>query len=166
MAELISTFGIGTVAIILLVSIPAIINFITWCKSIWAKREKFKQENIDKGRAIAVAQEAEEHRFESGETRMAQLELMVTELAALAKEQKKTNDRLIRSDKLAIKTWIKEQHDIWMRKGCIDSHVLELLEERFEIYKEEGGNSWAEKLMNELRSLPVAVVIPINNDKE
>jgi hypothetical protein len=51
-----------------------------------------------------------------------------------------------------------------MRKGCIDSHVLELLEERFEIYKEEGGNSWAEKLMNELRSLPVAVVIPV--DKE
>jgi hypothetical protein len=108
MAELISTFGVGTVFIILLVAIPAIINCISWCKSIWNKRESFKQENINKGRAIAAAQEAEEHRFESGETRMAQLELMVTELTTLAKEQKKTNDRLIRSDKLAIKTWIKE----------------------------------------------------------
>ena len=97
---------------------------------------------------------------------MDKLELMVKELTTLATEQKKTNDRLIRSDKLAIKTWIKEQHDIWTQKGYIDSHTLELLEERFEIYKEEGGNSWAEKLMNDIRQLPLITTIAPHLDKE
>lgn len=166
MAELISTFGIGTIVIILLVSIPLIIRFISWCKGVWKEREKFKQENIAQGRALERTEEAEEHRFESGESRIAKLEVIVEHLTTLVEEQKQTNDRMLRSDKLAIKTWIKEQHSIWTRKGYIDSHVLELLEERFEIYKEEGGNSWAEKLMTELRALPVAIATSIVEHQE
>jgi hypothetical protein len=32
----------------------------------------------------------------------------------------KITKRLETSDRLAIKTYIKEQHDIWVPKGCID----------------------------------------------
>jgi hypothetical protein len=39
MSQILSTFGVGTVLIILLVAIPTIVNFITWCKGIWSKRE-------------------------------------------------------------------------------------------------------------------------------
>ena len=78
---------------------------------------------------------------------------------------KKVTDRLEQSDKLAIKTYIKEQHDIWVPKGCIDGQVLELLEDRYKIYKEEGGNSWAERLMIDLRALPVVVVVPVDDSE-
>jgi hypothetical protein len=37
---------------------------------------------------------------------------------------------------------------------------LELICDRYDIYKEEGGNSWAEKLVNEIKALPVVIVIP------
>lgn len=49
MVELLSTYGL-TVLIILLVGIPAIVNFISWCKNLWKKRQEFEDENRSKGR--------------------------------------------------------------------------------------------------------------------
>lgn len=166
MAELISTFGISTVVIVLLVGIPCIIGFITWCKNLWNAREKFKKEQRNIGRSQEREEEAEENRFISGESRIASLELIIAQQEKLYNELKKSNDRLIESDRLAIKTYIKEQHDIWVPKGCIDGQVLELLEDRFKIYTEEGGNSWAEKLMNDMRALPIVIVVPISEIHE
>ena len=161
MIELISTYGLSTVVIILLAGIPCIIGFISWCKKIWNNREAFKKEQRNLGRAQEREEEAEEQRFTSGETRIAQLELLVEQQAEMIKELKQITKRLEKSDRLAIKTYIKEQHDIWVPKGCIDGQVLELLEERFKIYQAEGGNSWAEKLMTDMRALPIVVVVPV-----
>ena len=166
MAELIAAYSLETVIIILIVGIPAIFGIINWCKKLWAIREKFKQEQKRAGRQELQAEEAEEQRFTSGEGRIAQLELLVSQQAGLLEELKKINDRLLRSDRLAIKTYIKEQHDLWVPKGCIDGQVLELLEDRFKIYQEEGGNSWAERLMKDLRALPVATILPISESLE
>lgn len=166
MVELISTFGISSILIILIVAIPAIFGVISWCKKLWALREQFKKDQQKQGRQALQEEEAEEQRFCSGETRIAQLELIVAQQAELIKAMKTTNERLIRSDRLAIKTYIKEQHDIWVPKGCIDGQVLDLLEERFAIYQEEGGNSWALRLMQDLRALPVATIVPFSENHE
>ena len=163
MIELIATFGITPIILILLIGIPAIVNFIIWCKKLWKQRTDYTNENIQRGRDIERAEEAEEHRFESGESRISKLESIQKQQADLITELKLTNDRLVRSERLAIKTWIKEQHDIWVPKGCIDGQILELLEQRFEIYREEGGNSWAEKLMNDMRALPIVTIIPLTD---
>ena len=96
---------------------------------------------------------------------MTSLEAAVLELREIAKQQDKIIKRLERSDQLSIKTYIKEQHNIWMVKGFIDSQTLELLESRFAIYQEEGGNSWAEHLMNDLRGLPIAVISSTTQDE-
>lgn len=166
MADLISTFGIGTVVIILLVGIPAIVNFITWCKGLWQKRKNFAQENFDKGMQVEARSEEKENRLQSHEKELAQLKENLNELTKITTNQQKQIDLLIESDKLAIKTWIKEQHEKWMRQGCIDSQTLELLEDRYKVYCKEDGNSWAKKLMTELRSLPLVTVVPIFNNKE
>ena len=166
MAQLISTFGLGTVVIILLIAIPAIVNFITWCKKLWASREQFRQDNITKGRNLEAREEAEEHRFSAGESRMGTLETDVADLKTLINKQQELIELLIQSDELDIKSWIKMQHEKWIPRNCIDGQTLELLEQRFAIYTKEGGNSWAEKLMNELRALPVIIAAPINRDFE
>ena len=49
MIELLSTYGL-TAIIILLVGIPAIVNFITWCKNLWKKRQDFENESRSRGR--------------------------------------------------------------------------------------------------------------------
>ena len=159
MIELLTTFNITTVVLILLIAIPAIVNFIKWCKNTWQEREKFKKDNIAKGREMEAAAEAEEARLEKGEARMADLEEAVKELKDIAARQEKMITLLINSDELDIKCWIKMQHEKWVPKGCIDSQTLDLLEARYAIYTAEGGNSWAKKLMDELRALPTVTVV-------
>lgn len=62
---------------------------------------------------------------------------------------------LIDSDKDDIKSFItKEHHYFCYEKGFIDDYSLDCLEKRFKHYQDEGGNSFAEDLMNDLRALP------------
>lgn len=164
MAELFMAFDPLTVILVLMIGIPSIINFIGWCKRIWNQRQQFQQENIDKGKRIEAREEREENRLQKGESRMTTLESDVADLKGIAKKQQELIELLIQSDELDIKSWIKIQHEKWMPKGCIDSQTLDLLEQRYAIYEKEGGNSWAKKLMTELRSLPVVTVIPIPVD--
>lgn len=64
-------------------------------------------------------------------------------------------DQLTGSDKDAIKSYITEKYHFFVYKqGWIDDYSLDCLERRFEHYKEEGGNSFIEQEMNDLRSLP------------
>ena len=41
-----------------------------------------------------------------------------------------------------------------MLLGYIDGQTLDLLEQEFDIYTQEGGNGWALRMMNDMRSLP------------
>lgn len=165
MAELFSTFGVGTVLIILIIGIPSIINCITWCKSIWKKRTSFAQENYNHGRQDEAQSESKENRLQNHETELAALKAGLATLTTITTNQQKQIDLLIESDKLSIKAWIKEQHEKWTRCGYIDSQSLELLEDRFKVYTKEDGNSWAEKLMNEMRALPLVTVFQNNRDE-
>lgn len=159
--ELLSTFSLETIIIILFIGIPALFKLIGWCKNIYKEREQFKQENVDKGKAIEKKEEQKEARLTNGEARMTELEKDVHDLKIIAERQQELIELLITSDELDIKSWIKMQHEKWIPRQCIDSQTLDLLAQRFEIYEQEGGNSWAEKLVNELKALPVVTVIPV-----
>lgn len=163
MVTLINTYGVSIVVIILLVAIPALVNFIQWCKNLWAKRQEFQSANIQMGRQMEAAEEQNEARLTNGEQRMSQLETDVSELKAIAERQAQLIELLTKSDELDIKSWIKAQHEKWIIKGCIDSQMLDLLEQRYAIYTAEGGNSWAKKLMDELRALPTVTVVSLSD---
>lgn len=68
---------------------------------------------------------------------------------------KQNIDLLIKSDKDDIKAFItKEYHYFVEQKGWIDKFSLDCIEKRYEIYKDEGGNSFIAELMAEIESLP------------
>ena len=61
----------------------------------------------------------------------------------------------IESDKDDIKSWITEKHHFYCyERKWIDDYSMDCIEKRYGHYKDEGGNSFIEELMNELRSLP------------
>lgn len=73
------------------------------------------------------------------------------------KEIKKTLSLLVESDKDAIKSFIVKEHRHYVYElKCIDDYSLDVIEKRYEHYKEEGGNSYIHLLIEELRALPRA----------
>lgn len=64
-------------------------------------------------------------------------------------------DLLVNSDREDIKAFIvREHHYFCYQKEWIDDYSLECLEKRFKYYNLEGGNSFIESMMNEIRALP------------
>ena len=71
---------------------------------------------------------------------------------------------LIDSDKDAIKSYITNRHHYFCYQvGWIDDFSLDCLEKRYLHYAKEGGNSFIEGFMNDLRSLPKH---PVDNDNK
>lgn len=64
-------------------------------------------------------------------------------------------DKLTESDMHDIKQFIvKEYHYFAEQKGQIDDYSLDTILLRYADYKDEGGNSYIETLINELKKLP------------
>jgi len=64
-------------------------------------------------------------------------------------------DNLIESDRDDIKSFLtREHHYFCYQKGWIDDYSLECCEKRFQHYVNEGGNSFIEHFMEEMRALP------------
>lgn len=65
-------------------------------------------------------------------------------------------DLLIDSDKDDIKSYITREHHYFCYKlGYIDDFSLDCIEKRFKHYSDEGGNSFIENFMKDLRALPI-----------
>lgn len=160
---LIEKIGLDTIIIVLIVCIPSIIkitkSIIGWFKDV----RKSKDELIEEGRQQERAKQQLETRFENGEARMSALEREEADAEERICTLEAKVSLLLESDQQAIKTWIKAQHDKWMPKKYIDSYTLELLDKRYAIYVKEEGNSWAEDMVKDLRSL--TVVYPVSNDE-
>ncbi len=76
-------------------------------------------------------------------------------LSECIKELDKRVDRLTISDRNDIKQFIvREYHYFVEEKGWIDDYSLDSILQRFEDYKEEGGNSYVHTLIDELKKLP------------
>ena len=67
---------------------------------------------------------------------------------------------LTASDKDDIKAWITEKHHHFCYDvKSIDDYSLDTIEKRYRHYVKEGGNSFIENLMMELRALPKSSMI-------
>ena len=68
---------------------------------------------------------------------------------------KKAINLLTESDKDDIKAWITEKHHYFCYQiGWIDDYSLDCIEKRYGHYKDEGGNTFIDELMEEIRALP------------
>ena len=74
---------------------------------------------------------------------------------------------LLDSNKDIIKTTLTEKHHYYCyTKKYIDDYSLECCEKLFQHYKEEGGNSFIEHFMEDLRSLPQSASEEKRREKE
>lgn len=103
---------------------------------------------------ISEKQQLKRH-LQEGDEVMAKLKTNQQETEQTLKNLSKKIDMLIDSDKDAIKSYItREHHYFCYEVGWIDDFSLDCLERRYGHYEEEGGNSFIQGFMNELRALP------------
>ena len=159
--EFLAAYPIWTVLLIIVAGLICIFKFIDWCKKLWTTREDFKNEARIEGEQHQKTIDKEEEAAKAEEERIKKLEKAVSSLTILIEKQQQQIDLLIRSDELDIKAWIQQQHEKWMALQCIDSQSLDLVIKRGEIYTEEGGNGWAERMIQDIKALPVLTVIPV-----
>lgn len=158
--QFLSSFPIWTVILITVAAIIVILKIIDWAKKTWQKRQDFKEAAIHEGEKIQKQEDLAQQEKDELEKRLKILEQNYIALKESLDKQQKILDLLMESDELDIKTWIKTQHDRWMPTGYIDSQILDLVCQRFEIYEKEGGNSWAKKLVEDMQKLTVVTNIP------
>lgn len=140
MAQLFTSYTIGEIIlflIILAIAIKNLVEFIDWSK----KRTKQAVEKDDRPQKLErIIQDHDE-----------QLQQIQKELDSL----KHSIDLLIESDRDDIKHSITKDHHYFCYKlGSIDDYSLDCIERKYTHYREQGGNSFIEQLMQDLRDLP------------
>lgn len=88
------------------------------------------------------------------ETKMTELNTTMSDFRKDINANKDQLDVLIASDKESIKSFIVSCYYQAKSDGYVNSHLMQIIEERYETYKRENGNSYVSGLMNELRAFP------------
>ena len=166
MANLLTTFSVGFIVLVLVVCLPALVKFVNWIIKIVKQHNQNQQNAINTGRVLQQEDDAEEERFEKGEARIGNLEAREDKLETLLINQQKQIDTLIASDNLNIKYNIKRTWEKVCRQHLpIDAYDLDLLESRYALYAARGGNSWAKKMMEEIRKVATRTeVAPLRDE--
>lgn len=140
MAQLFTHYTVSEIIlfiIILAIAIKKLIQFIDWA------RKRTRQAIAEKDKPLELACITQKHDE--------QLEHIQSELNSL----KDSISLLIESDIDDIKQSLTKDHHYFCYKlKSIDDYSLDCMERRYSHYKEEGGNSFVQTLMEEVRALP------------
>ena len=151
MEKLITQFSIREIAIfavVLALAIKAIVEFFDWVYS--RLRKAFDREYKDQQNKKNI-----ENKLDETNSRIKELEISRKESKQEIANVNNKLDLLIESDKDDIKSWLtREHHYFCYQRGWIDDYSLECCERRFAHYQAEGGNTFINGFMIELRSLP------------
>lgn len=160
MIELLEQYSITEIIIFIVLlssSFKGMVTFWEWL--IGWLRKQFQKNQDDINQKLTINTEIQNNFEQIKEVARKQ-----DELIAQINTIQKTVDLLIHSDKDDIKSWItKEHHYFCYEQKFIDDYSLDCIEKRFTHYQEEGGNSFIEELMKELRALPKISMIEEKN---
>lgn len=158
MLELLSGYSLSQILIFITIFILAV-------KGLWEivdffkekYQEKFK-EDYDSEKNKEKINEKFDTLFENHKEVLGHIEKFNNKLNDIQSAIDKTNDRidnLTESDMYDIKYSIVQAYHFFVEtQGWIDDYSLSVLISRYEIYSNEGGNSFIKDLMKEIRNLP------------
>lgn len=151
MINLLQRYSISEILIfivLLALAIKGVITFIDWVQEKIKKAFNKQQNKIDEKKKILEKLDQDEQLIASLQQQQAETDKILNGLS-------KKIDTLIKSDKDDIRAFItKEHHYFCYQKGWVDDFSLQCIEDRYNNYIEEGGNSFIKGFMDQLRALP------------
>ena len=135
--------------VFLALAIKSLISFFDWAYVYIKKFFNIHYSKINQKEAL-------ERRLQKGSQVMNELKNSQQTTDEILKNLSAKIDLLIDSDKDDIKSYITREHHYFCYKlGYIDDFSLDCIEKRFKHYSDEGGNSFIENFMKDLRALPI-----------
>lgn len=151
MINLLQRYSISEILIfivLLALAIKGVITFIDWVHEKIKKAFNKQQNKIDEKKKILDKLDQDGQLIASLQQQQAETDKILNVLS-------KKIDTLIKSDKDDIRAFItKEHHYFCYQKGWVDDFSLQCIENRYNNYVEEGGNSFIKGFMDQLRALP------------
>lgn len=162
MIELLAGYSIAQIIIFLIVFFLAVKEGVTIFEFFYSRSKKHFEDGFDEEQekedmkkdieALYKAMQANDEKFSEINTSLQDIKQFCQEGF---EHQGKVLKKLTESDRDNIKSFIvKEYHHFIKDVGWIDDFSLDVLEKRYTHYVDEGGNSYVEGLMKELRALP------------
>ena len=135
--------------VFLALAVKSLISFFDWAYVYIKKVFNIHHSKINQKQAL-------ERRLQKGSQVMTELKNNQQTTDEILKDLSAKIDLLINSDKDDIKSYITREHHYFCYKlGYIDDFSLDCIEKRFKHYSDEGGNSFIENFMKDLRALPI-----------
>lgn len=140
---LLEQFDLATVLTVLLLSFFAVLEVMRGIDYVKGKKKDQLKQEQNKEQRLEVLEVKEN----DNETAIKSVLLDISNI-------KESVTLLVESDKDDIRAWITEKYHYFMRLGYIDDFTLDCMERRFKSYKQEGGNTYIDGMMNAIRKLP------------
>jgi uncharacterized protein YfcZ (UPF0381/DUF406 family) len=151
MQDLLEKYSITEILIFLVLfalAIKSVIDFLDW--SVARMRKIFNKEQNTKDERKEL-----EEKLNSNDEKIKQIKSDQDRIEHTIQSLSDSIDMLIESDRDDIKSYITSEHHYFCyNMKWIDDYSLECLENRYDIYKKEDGNSFVKNLMDEVRALP------------
>lgn len=151
MAALLQQYSLSDILmfiVFLALAVKSLISFFDWANDRLKKVFNKEHSKINEKEEL-------ERRLQHGSQVMTTLKTNQEITDKILQDLSAKIDMLIDSDKDDIKSYItREHHYFCYQIGWIDDFSLDCLERRYQHYADEGGNSFIEGFMNELRALP------------
>lgn len=154
MKELLQTYNISDIIIVLfmvLIAIKEAIEIFKYYKGVIKGGIEKEDSQQDKINEIINKVDLLNEKYEKT---VEEMRLIKQDYNEHFKGQEEILNVLLESDRDDIKGYIVEKHHYFTTQGWIDDFSMDVLTKRFKHYQDEGGNSYAERLMAELDSLP------------
>ena len=150
MIELLTNYSLGEIFIFLVLTAIAfkeIVTFLDWANEKARKKVKKQQQpqTISQKLNKAIQQQDQE------------IVVLQQDMKQIQQAIKNLNDKiemLISSDRDSIKAWLTAQHHYFMEKGTIDYYSFDCISRRYAHYKEQGGNTFIDDIMEDINNLP------------
>lgn len=151
MKDLLSNYSIEQILLFIVLLAAAIKGVVSWID--WARNRGEKI--IEKKNKRTALEDSVNKLIQSQKEMKNNINNCQIQIKNNINDIRKAIDILTESDKDDIKAWITEKHHYFCYNiGWIDDYSLDCIEKRYGHYKDEGGNTFIDELMEEIRALP------------
>lgn len=150
MIQLLTNYSLEQIFVFIIfaaIALKEIATFLDWLNEKARKKIKKEQqpENISQKLNKTIQQQDKE---------IVALKLTIQGIQNVILELNDKIEMLISSDRDSIKAWLTAQHHYFMEKGTIDYYSFDCISRRYSHYKEQGGNTFIDDIMEEINDLP------------